>query len=244
MNSSLNSKITSLRRSFLQKQVSLRSITSVTSVTPVLLFVFTGFVALSMGYWLGNHFSYAYSFDSYLTIDGAVQPSVGEPLTKTVEEETSAFEIYKEPLYTPPTRLILPFGKEINVNPVGVNSFGQLEVPQNPDEGGWYLKSAKVGEKGNVLINAHYDDSYGRPAAFYNLKSIKVNDTVILVDSYDRKFSYRVTEVYYLSIYDENRIEKLLESQGHSLTLVTCGGFWVSGVGYNQRLIVKAQLAE
>jgi LPXTG-site transpeptidase (sortase) family protein len=180
-------------------------------------------------------------FDSYFNQGAWAHTNPAE----VAPEEISPFETYTKPIYTAPQLLILPNNQEISIFPLGVTAEGRLEVPENSMEGGWYYKSAKAGEEGNVLINAHYDDVHGRPAAFYNLKSVKVNDTVALVDSYDRQFPYRVTETYFISIYDEDRVEKLLESEGASLTLVTCGGFWLPGEGtYNQRLVVKATLEE
>ncbi len=221
---------------------------------PQLLKIFQGLSLAAISLFVG-YFSYFGIFGSSLYGDElfdsiinkraeAHQTSMGAVVTAKTMAETSPFETQIEPIYTAPQKLLFA-NTEINLFPLGVNSEGQLEVPKDPAEGGWYFKSAKAGEKGNVLINAHYDDAHGRPAAFYNLKSLKVNDTVVLVDSYDRQFQYRVTEVYYISIYDENRVEKLLESNGSSLTLVTCGGFWVPSAGtYNQRLIVKAMLEE
>ena len=215
-----------------------------------LLTLITGISSLICGYILGGYLVYASEAQFPVESESRVL-SVGDAGEKHAETGTSAFETgtsafkeFAQPIFTLPVRLeIDQYGINIELTPLGVNSAGQLEVPTNPSEGGWYYKSAKPGEEGNVLINAHYDDAYGRPAAFFNLKSVKVNDTVVLVDSYDRQFPYRVTEVYYISIYDENRVERLLESQGHSLTLVTCGGFWVPNMGtYNQRLVVKAQL--
>jgi LPXTG-site transpeptidase (sortase) family protein len=210
----------------------------------IILTITAGICSLVLGY-----LSYSVFFgDAILAIvlrlNTNNQKSLAENVSVSTESAKSLFEAQTAPIYTPPMRLLFPkYNMDIPLLALGVDSVGQLEAPKLPNEGGWYYKSAKAGEEGNVLINAHYDDNQGRPAAFYNLKSVKVNDTVILVDSYDRQFPYRVTEIYYIGIYDEDRIEKLLESEGASLTLVTCGGFWLPGEGtYNQRLIVKATL--
>lgn len=209
-----------------------------------ILTITAGICSLALGY-----LSYSVFFEgavlavvSRLSIGN--QKESAEDASTSTEAAKSLFEAQTAPIYTSPTRLLFSkYNMDIPLIALGVDSVGQLEAPKHSNEGGWYYKSAKAGEEGNVLINAHYDDNQGRPAAFYNLKSVKVNDTVILVDSYDRQFPYRVTEIYYIGIYDEDRIEKLLESEGASLTLVTCGGFWLPGEGtYNQRLIVKATL--
>ena len=125
---------------------------------------------------------------------------------------------------------------------VDVDEKGQLEVPSEWHEAGWYRRSAMVGEEGNIVINGHYDNDSGGPAAFYNLKTLEVNDKVYLVDSFGRKFTYQVTKKFYVDIDDEERVDKVLASHGAALTLVTCGGVWVPSEGtYSNRLVVRAQ---
>lgn len=52
--------------------------------------------------------------------------------------------------------------------------------------------------KGNLLLNAHYDDNYGNPAVFWKLKNIKVGDKVSVLDSYGRVYDYKVTNIFAL----------------------------------------------
>ncbi len=158
------------------------------------------------------------------------------------ELSKSPFSEYLEPLYETPSRLFShDVILDLDLTPTGVDERGQLEAPQDWHSGGWYFGSAIAGEKGNVLISGHYDAPGNVPAAFYNLKSLKVNDTVYLADSHGRVFPYRVTTNFYIGIYEQDRIEKLLESEGASLTLITCGGVWLPEEGtYNKRLVVKA----
>ena len=161
-------------------------------------------------------------------------------------EPPSAFAKNTAPIYASPSRL---YSTAISLNadliPTGVNETGQLEVPKDWAVAGWYYKSSKVGEEGNILINGHYDDNYGRPAAFWNLKNIKLGDKVYLVDSFGREFSYQVNSIFYVGINDADRMERVLEAEGASLTLITCGGLWLPSVGtYDNRLVVKSSLEE
>jgi len=207
-----------------------------------------GFLLVCLGFFL---FPYCKSKFKLQTTPKTL-PVTEEKVAETTSS-LSPFGKYTNPLYTPPQKLILPghlAGKsvktdfeEISLVEVKTDSTGQLEVPQDPKTGGWYYKSAKAGANGNVLINAHYDDTLGRPAAFYYLKFAKVGDTLVLVDLDGREFPYEITEIYYVGIYDEDRVKKLLDSKGASLTLVTCGGIWQPGMGtYSQRLVIKARL--
>lgn len=130
---------------------------------------------------------------------------------------------------------------DFNLIDIGVEPDGKLEVPKNWDEGGWYVKSAYPGEKGNLIINAHYDTNTGAPGALYNLKNVKINDRVYVVDQLGRTFAYEVTDLFEIDIQDPNRL-KIFDSKKDKseLTLITCGGVWNYKSGYNKRLVVKA----
>jgi LPXTG-site transpeptidase (sortase) family protein len=166
-------------------------------------------------------------------------------------EKPSVFGKSLEPIHEDPVRVyaakITEEGKEKVVLDaflvqVDVSEGGQMEVPSEWYKAGWYRRSAQVGEEGNIVINGHYDNDSGRPAAFYNLKTLGVNDKVYLVDSFGRKFTYQVTKTFYVDISDEDRVDRVMSSDGKALTLVTCGGMWVPSRGtYSNRLVVRAQ---
>lgn len=173
-----------------------------------------------------------------------------EPIVKsnqTIVKQVSAFEDLKEPLYFEPKILILNFSseenKKINVEEVGLDSSHQLETPRSWQNAGWYTKSVKPGEKGNVVIDGHYDTNTGLPAAFWALKYIKVNDKVILKDKLNRSFEYEVIDTHYVDIKDPKRLQVFEKSNNPTLTLITCGGVWdYKDNTYNKRLVIKAKL--
>ncbi len=157
----------------------------------------------------------------------------------------SPFRTDLAPVATPPERLIIPSAQiDIKLVPLGVDASGRLDVPSDPSQGGWYFRSAKVGEDGAVLIDAHYDDVHGRPAAFYNLKRVKVGDKLILVDSYGRQFPYRVTDVKRIDLDMVDRVQQLFsDASKASLILITCGGRWLPDEStYSARLVVHSVL--
>lgn len=124
---------------------------------------------------------------------------------------------------------------------IGVEPDGKLETPKDWFVGGWYVKSAHPGEKGNLIINAHYDTDTGAPAAFYNLKNVKINDKVFVVDDLGRTFVYTVTDLIEVDIQDPNRLKVFDSNKDKSeLTLITCNGVWIPEKGYSKRLVVKA----
>ncbi len=157
--------------------------------------------------------------------------------------ETSIFKEELKPVLFKPTRLYTT-NKEIDVflEEVTVEEGGILGVPSEWNNGGWYKRSAKPGEDGNIIIDGHYDTNSGAPAAFWGLKNLEVSDRVFLVDEVGRNFEYQITDLIYVDIQDSNRIDVLNKSEGSTLTLITCGGVWLPSDGtYNKRLIVKAQ---
>ena len=168
-----------------------------------------------------------------------------ETIPTVQEEKPSIFKDQLKPIYGNAVGLNIA-SQNINLNlvAVGVAQDGSLETPKDWQQGGWYKKGARPGEKGAVLINAHYDDNLGRPAAFWALKNIKVSDTVYVVDEYGKKYTYQVTEVVYVDINDPNRLE-ILQTKGNesTITLITCGGVWLPGVStYSKRLVVRGVL--
>ena len=161
-------------------------------------------------------------------------------------EKPSVFEDQLKPLKIEPKTLKVPnLNINANVIEVGVEPDGTMETPQNWIQAGWYRNSGFPGESKNVIINGHYDDSSGSPAAFFSLKGINDGDVVEVSDEYGRIFSYEVVEFTYVDVTDPNRLDVLDDEPGKStLTLITCGGVYLPGSGYNKRLIVRAQLQE
>jgi len=158
--------------------------------------------------------------------------------------EETAFQKALEPIYIEPQRLIIP---TLNINaaiePVGVAQDGSLETPKIALNVGWYEDGAMTGQKGNLLLNAHYDDNYGRPAAFWPLKNIKVDDKVVVLDAYGRRYEYKVINYELIGINDPDRLKVFKSDESAKITLITCGGVWISGKAtYDKRLVIKGEL--
>ena len=163
-----------------------------------------------------------------------------------VNTNGSPFKELRFPIYSQPVQLYSE-DVEINIqiNPVGVQSNGMLDVPSEWFSGGWYKKSAKPGQEGNMIIDGHYDTNTGSPAAFWNLKNLVVNDKVVVVDEFGKKHEYVVEEIHHIEISTDNRLDILNKSEGKTLTLITCGGVWDLKAGtYNKRLIIKARIID
>lgn len=163
--------------------------------------------------------------------------------------QNSVFAKAIQPIYANPIKLFTQNAKakiQLNLTDVGVDKDGLLETPKQWNIGGWFANSARPGEQGNMVINGHYDDNLGRPAAFWQLKNIQVGDIVFVQDLLNKVYPYKVTKVFYLSISDPQRLKVLGKQEGKShLTLITCGGVWISGKNtYSDRLVVTADLED
>lgn len=169
--------------------------------------------------------------------------------------EPSVFSTDLKPIFAKPVKLytqknakslggLTKANIQLDLVDVAVEKDGSLETPKSWLQGGWFINSARPSEVGNMVINAHYDDNYGRPAGFWELKNIRLGDIVFVQDSLSRVYPYKVTQVFYLSIYDPNRLKILASEEGKStVTLITCGGVWIPGHRtYSDRLVVKGEL--
>lgn len=168
-----------------------------------------------------------------------------EEVVLGVGEKVSVFQTALKPIYGTPKKIIIDsLNLKIDVTTVGIDPSGYLDTPKEWNIAGWYSQSARPSENGNMLIDGHYDDNYGRPAVFWKLKNLKSGDKVSILDSYGRSYDYLVVNSYFVDINDPERL-KVLEKSGNvpALTLITCGGVWNAAKHtYSDRLVVSAQL--
>ncbi len=59
-----------------------------------------------------------------------------------------------------------------NIEVVGKDKQGRMDVPKQTDQVAWYKYGAKAGQTGNVVLAGHLDDQEG-PAVFYDLAKMK-----------------------------------------------------------------------
>ena len=164
-----------------------------------------------------------------------------EPTSEITE---SVFQKAMEPIYANPQKIKIDgVGISAQIVQVGVAEDGSLETPKDWKEAGWYYKSSKPGQPGNLIINAHYDDNFGNAAAFWQLKNVKVGDTVSVLDDFGRKYEYQISEYNLISINDPNRSDVFKSDESVKITLITCGGVWIPGKAtYDKRLVLKGEL--
>ena len=122
----------------------------------------------------------------------------------------------------------------------------------------WYRGSGIPGAASTATIAGHVDDVLGRPAVFARLKDLRPGDQVVVRDTrtgLDLHFEVTETITYTLrqtldpavlsQIYGPGPVagdgpQPSPDGLSH-LTLITCIGRWVSGLGtYDHRVVVYA----
>ena len=142
-----------------------------------------------------------------------------------------------------PARLQIPrLGLDVRIERVGQTEGGQMAVPQNPDQVGWYGIGATPGERGNAVISGHLDDRAG-PAVFWQLDQLTVGDEVMVVDVTGATHTFAVIETARYA-QDAAPLDKIFGFDlERDLNLITCDGVWNRKTQrYGERLVVYTRL--
>ncbi|MFN3220045.1 MAG: class F sortase [Acidimicrobiales bacterium] len=142
-----------------------------------------------------------------------------------------------------PARLRIPaIGVATDLSELGLRPDRRIEVPQDPDEAGWYRHRAVPGEPGAGVIVGHVDSHTG-PAVFFELRTLDVGDRVTVARDDGSVAVFAVTSV---ETHPKNRFPTRRvygPTDGHELRLVTCGGaFDEQQRSYDENVVVFAEL--
>lgn len=141
-----------------------------------------------------------------------------------------------------PRELIVPaLGIDTNIEIVGQDESGRMDVPKNAWNVAWYEYGPKPGEKGNSVIAGHLDNVDGSPAVFYNLRSLAAGNIVMVVYEDGTRKNFQVTEINSYSDSDFPLEKVFGDSPDARLNLITCNGYWNSSIhSYSERLVITA----
>lgn len=147
-------------------------------------------------------------------------------------------ETFEEPkmLYIPKISV------QANMESVGMDDQGRMDVPRMVWNTAWYNLGAKPGERGSAVIAGHLDDITGAPAVFYNLNQLIEGDEVLITDKADKIQRFRVLrkEVY---DFDKFPLQEVFDSKDRAyLNLITCdGSFDQASRNYSKRMVVYTE---
>jgi sortase (surface protein transpeptidase) len=142
-----------------------------------------------------------------------------------------------------PDRLDLPtLGIRTAIRPVGVDATGDLQIPADVAEVGWYRFGPRPGDpSGSTVLSGHVDSAEQGRGAFFRLRELTPGDPVVVHSADGRTRRYRVVarEEWPKS---EVPLERIFGRGGAArLTLVTCGGGFREDVrSYTDNIAVTA----
>ncbi len=145
-----------------------------------------------------------------------------------------------------PVRLIIPaIGVNANIQSVSIacQRNGEMGIPTNFTDVGWYNQGPLPGAPGSAVIDGHLDGKNVPQAVFYHLGDLKPGDVVEVVDKGGKTLQFRVTGS---TLYDYNAptsdIFSSNDTKAH-LNLITCAGNWMKAQKlYNKRVVVFTEL--
>lgn len=126
---------------------------------------------------------------------------------------------------------------------LGLGADGSLDVPPagNRNVVGWYRDGTPPGSKGSAIVAGHVDNAQGR-SVFYDLGALQKGSTVEVVrqDGHTAVFSLDAIEVYENENFPDERVYGAAPFP--SLRLITCGGGFSKGTGYEGNVVAYAHL--
>jgi LPXTG-site transpeptidase (sortase) family protein len=164
-----------------------------------------------------------------------------QPLAKTpppVMNQTSPTT--KDMKYGLPLRLIIPkINVDANILYMGLTPTGDMDVPADLVNVGWYKFGPHPGDKGSAVIAGHLEGVKDL-GVFIDLDKLQKGDILSTLDDKGVTTTFAVRE---LKTYPQkDRPSEIFHSEdGAHLNLITCTGIWNNTTKrYSQRLVVFA----
>lgn len=133
-------------------------------------------------------------------------------------------------------------GVKARVLRVGVTANNAMDTPKNSNDTGWYDGSAKPGEAGAMIMNAHYS-GLTQPGVFHKLDRLKAGAIITIEKGDGTTLKFAVKKVERMSA-SKVPMDQLLVSpdpKAQSLNLITCAGNYDPRTQtYDERVVVYA----
>jgi len=127
------------------------------------------------------------------------------------------------------------------IEPVGVLD-NAMAVPTKAEDVGWYENGPRPGDEGSAVLAGHVNWTGGQDAVFALLHTMKIGDTVKVLNSNGVTDTFVVTLIKDYPM-DSDTAEVFSSSDGSQrLNLITCDGVWDKILKTHQsRLVVFAE---
>jgi sortase A len=145
-----------------------------------------------------------------------------------------------------PVRLVIPaINVDAPVQYVGLDETGtgEMGVPNNFTDVGWYKNGVRPGMRGSAVIAGHYNGKMTPKAVFYDLHTLEVGDEVVIMSANRIEDIFHVVKIETYA-HDASTSDVFISTDGKKrLNLITCSGDWLPEVKlYDQRTVVFTEL--
>ncbi|GAA3854682.1 class F sortase [Streptomyces lacrimifluminis] len=171
------------------------------------------------------------------------QPSAAQARTQPAHPESAVPE---SPALapSPPLRIRIPaIGVNAPLMGLGLTPTGSLDVPpaEREDLAGWYEAGTAPGETGTAIVAGHVDNADG-PSVFYRLGALKKGGAIEVErrDGSTALFTVDAVEVYDTKDFPDEKVYGAAKRA--ELRVITCGGGYTPGSGYDGNVVVFAHL--
>jgi len=137
-----------------------------------------------------------------------------------------------------PTRIKIPaINVDAAIEYLGLTSDGDMAVPDDPINTGWYSLGPRPGENGSAVIAGHFGWVNDRRAVYDDLHKLRIGDEVH-IETIKDSLTFIVSDIRMYG--PDDIVPEVFDTKGSSrLNLITCGGAWSkTQQSYNQRLVV------
>lgn len=163
----------------------------------------------------------------------------------TAPQAGGSASIDETPEANQPARLVVPSrGIDAHIQYVGVGKSGNMAVPTNFQDVGWYRYGTVPGQIGSAVIDGHVDNALGLPGVFKDLGKLKEGESVYIETKGGSRIRFVVTGIETYG-YKEVPAQLLFgRADARRLNLITCGGSWIkTDKTYSERIVVYTELA-
>lgn len=170
-----------------------------------------------------------------LVIFSFVKTNFNFPLNDLIKKE-------QENISFSPVRLLIPvINISANIQTLGTNSKGEMEVPANIADVGLFKFGVIPGQVGSAVIAGHFNGENNQKGVFFNLDKLKTGDKLTVEDITGKSITFIVQKI---ELYDSGYADNVFnQGDGVHLNLVTCDGLWDEAKkSYTKRLVIFSDI--
>ncbi len=168
-------------------------------------------------------------------------------LGSSLTADAAVFVTVSKPVFVTDTRPRTISIPSINLNreiiDVGVTDEGNLDVPPNFTQVGWYKYGTLPGQIGSTVLDGHVDNGSTIPGPFKRLRNVKIGDKVYVTSADGTRYTYEIigAVAYATNSFPSNYV--FHDQSDALLKIITCYGNFIESLDtYDQRLIVTARM--